>query len=331
MMIGEERKQDILHRIRALLKTYTDRSETDGTCFYEERLAQLIPDKAGRGEFRRQFAEIFREEGIHQHPSPYYTLLLADGDNMGKTIDAQDSPEKHRTLSQRLSAFASTACQMIEGYGGAPIYVGGDDVLAYLPLHAAIQCVADLNDEFNRAMQGFSFSDDKGQRSPTLSGALVIAHHLTPLGEVLETARRAEKKAKGISGKNGLVIVSSKRGGADRPAGAKVSDLAERMQVLIGYVRQKQISAGTAYELEKLHQQLSESGLPAEAFQREAIRIIQRKREAGGGREVQEDVRQEFKQWFRDKALTLDELAQEMIIAGEFAGACEMAEKETQA
>jgi CRISPR/Cas system-associated protein Cas10 (large subunit of type III CRISPR-Cas system) len=168
---------------------------------------------------------------------------------------------------------------------------------------------------------------------------LVIAHHLTPLSDVLETAREAERKAKRRSPKkNALVIVLSKRGGVERTVSAKMGDLLERMPVLIEYMRQKQISAGTAYELQNLHQQLSDTGLPTEAFQREAIRIIQRTRKGGGGREVQKRVRQQFETWFKDKDLTLNELAQEMIIAGEFTRAYEMArispgirEKEAQA
>jgi len=338
VMLGEEREQALLQRIQALLEGYTKRTETEGTYFYAERLAQLISDKARQREFSRRFAQVFKEEGIHQSPSPYYALLLADGDNMGKTIDAQDDVEKHRGLSRRLSEFASAAYRLIEDRDGAPIYVGGDDVLAYLPLHTALQCVSDLNDKFSEYMGGFSYQSNGASHAPTLSGALVIAHHLTPLSDVLDTARKAEKTAKGIPGKNALVIVSSKRSGAERTASARMSGLLERMPVLIEYVRQKQISVGTTYELQSLHQQLHAAEVPDAAFQREAIRIIQRKREGGGGREVREQVRQQFETWFKDKDLTLDELAQEMIIAGEFARAYEMArispgihEKEAQA
>ena len=297
-------------------------SETEGTYFYQERLTQLISDKAKRAEFSSRFAEIFNEENIHQRPSPYYILLAADGDNMGLTIDAQDSLEKHRQFSQKLSEFAQEAMHIIESSAGAPIYVGGDDVLAYLPLHTALQCVSELNSAFDEKMQGISSPEGK---NPTLSAGLVIAHHLTPLSDVLETARRAEKQAKGIPGKNALVIVSSKRGGADRAASAKLSDLIERMQTLINYAQQKPISGGTAYELQTLHQQLSDTRLPLDAFQREALRIIRRKREAGGGQEIPADTQQKFAEWFKDSDLSLAELAQEMIIAGEFAGAYEMA------
>lgn len=333
----EEKKQGLLTRIEELLREYTDRTETEGTHFYEERLAQLISDKAKWSEFRKRFSKIFQEEGIDQRPSPYYILLLADGDNMGKTIDAQDTVERHRELSCRLSELASTAQKIIVDCEGVPIYVGGDDVLAYLPLHTALWCIADLNVKFNQAMRSFSFSDGKVKHSPTFSGALVIAHHLTPLSDVLERARRAERVAKGVPGKNSLIIVLSKRGGVDRKANAKVSDLVKRMQVLIRYVQRKQISTGTAYEIQKLHQQLSEAELPLAVLRLEAIRVIQRKREAGGEHDVQEEVQRQFKTWFEDKNLTLDELAQEMVIAGEFARAYEMAgvpldigEKETQ-
>jgi CRISPR-associated protein Cmr2 len=219
-----------------------------------------------------------------------------------------------------------------------PIYVGGDDVMAYLPLHTALQCISDLNDEFSNHMNGFSFPENGKHRSPTLSGALVIAHHLTPLSEVLETARRAEQEAKNISSsKNMLAIILGKRSGAERTTSAKVGNLVERMQVLITYVKQKQISAGTAYELQNLHQQLGKAGLPSDAVQREALRIIQRKRESGGEREIQKEVRQQFGSWLRDQDVSLEELAQEMVIAGELAKAYEMArvalcigEKETQ-
>lgn len=325
IMLGEEREQALLGQIKELLKDYTEREETDGTCFYVERLAQLVSHTSKRREFRRAFADLFGNAHIRQSPGPYYALLLADGDNMGKTIDAQDDVEKHRRLSQTLSEFASEANQLIVDRGGAPVYVGGDDLLAYLPLHTVLQCISDLSERFSGCMASFSYHEDGESHSPTLSGALVVAHHLTPLSDVLEMARSAEGEAKGLRGKNALVVVLSKRGGVERTVCAKMHDLLERLLVLIEYSKQERISSGTAYELQTLHQQLSEAGLPDGAFQREAMRIIQRKREPGGGLEFQEQIRGQFETWFRDEDLTLDELAQEMIIAGEFAKVYEMA------
>jgi CRISPR-associated protein Cmr2 len=318
----------LLADLKALRKKYQGKKETDGTHFYQDRLVQLLADKDVAADFRREFASTFEKYGIKHRPSPYYALLQADGDNMGKTIDSQKEQQQHIALSKALSTFATQAKGIIKQHDGVPVYVGGDDVLAYLPLHTTLDCVKELDRTFSRAMQNFTTEDGK---LPTLSIGLAIAHHLTPLSDVLETTHEAERKAKRISGKNALAIISSKRGGVERTVSARMGDLLERMPVLIEYMRQKQISAGTAYEFQNLYQQLSDTGLPTEAFQREAIRIIQRKREEGGGREAQEQVRQKFKTWFEDTNLTLGELAQEMIIASEFAKAREMAEKEAQA
>lgn len=330
-MLGE-RADPIRQRIETLLREYTNRTETFGTFFYVERLVQLISEKTKRREFSRRFAEIFKEEQV-QSPSPYYALLLVDGDNMGKTIDMQDEEEKHRAFSQQLSKFAKEASRLIRNEKGAPVFVGGDDILAYLPLHLALQCLSNLNTLFTKYLEDFSFPINSEPRFPTLSGALVIAHHLTPLSDVLDMARSAEKKAKDITGKNGLVIVWYQRGGMERTASAKMGDLLNRMAILIDYRRQKLISTSTAYELYQLHQQLNDVELPKAALQGEAIRIIQRKREVGGSQKILDKVRKQFETWFillstdeSDKnKLTLAELAQEMIIAGEFASAYDLA------
>lgn len=328
--LGEKAKE-LQTQIRTLLKAYTERDETEGTLFYCERLVQLIPDKEKRKKFREQFAKIFREADIHQSPNPYYALLLADGDNIGKAIDAQTTLADHQRFSRKLSEFAAEARSVITKHGGVPIYVGGDDVLTYLPLHKALDCFKALDQAFSNTMQGFTYSDESGDHAPTLSGGLVIAHHLTPLSDVLNTARGAEKQAKKAKGKHGLAITSSKRGGVDRSIKAKASALLARMPVLIGYVQRKEISSSTAYELLQLHQQLQMAELPVEAFEREALCIIVRKREGGGGKDVSEAIQKEFRAWFADPDLTLEELAQEMIIAGEFAKAYDMANKEAQA
>jgi CRISPR-associated protein Cmr2 len=39
----------------------------------------------------------------HDRPTPYYALLHADGDNMGKTISVLASIEAHKALSRALS------------------------------------------------------------------------------------------------------------------------------------------------------------------------------------------------------------------------------------
>jgi CRISPR-associated protein Cmr2 len=327
--ISETKKQTFLRRVEERFGRYATESETPGTYVYAERLTQLIGSEAKRRRFREGFEKIFNdvfeENGVTLRPSPYYGLLLADGDNMGRTINAQKSRIQHQKLSQRLSEFARDAKTIIHRHEGEPIYVGGDDILTYLPLHRALSCIHALDTAFQAKMGEFSHRDGEGMHAPTLSGGLIIAHHLTPLSDVLESARRTERKAKNIPGKHGLAIVLSRRSGIDRTISARMPDLLKRVQTLIHYTRQGLISAGTSYELIRLHQELQGDTATSQSLVGEAIRIIRRKRQVGGMQELQWEVRNQFKIWFKDQDVSLDGLAQEMVIAGEFAAAYDTA------
>ena len=303
----------------------TDTSK-DGSLLYESRITDVVPTKDAIKVLKEALNKVFKEykekHEIKKRPEPYYALLLADGDNMGKVIDNQTSLEQHRDLSRKLSEFATAVPEIVEAkeHEGTVIYTGGDDILAYLPLHTALKCVKELDTAFQDAMQGFTTKD--GLHS-TLSAGLVIAHHLTPLADVLEMARDAEKKAKEVKGKNGLAILSSKRSGEDKQITGKLPDLIERLDTLTDFHRQKAISKGTAYELQKLHRTLAGSGLPKEAIQKEAERIIKRKRESGSDEAVEKKVLKKLGDWLADESISIENVALEMMIAISFAKAKE--------
>jgi CRISPR-associated protein Cmr2 len=325
-----ERCEPLRQAIEALFRLIAERSETPGTLFYVDRLVQLIDDEQKAEKFREEFANLFKDDGVERQPSPYYALLQADGDNMGKTIDEQKEQERHRNLSQALSKFAAQAKDIIRGSQGVPIYVGGDDMLAYLPLHTALVCIKALDKAFKQAMSDFHYDGDK---SLTLSVGLAIAHHLTPLSDVLTQARAAEKKAKQVKDKNGLVISLNKRGSAERGIRGKLAELTDRMEQLIGFTQQKAISHGAAYDLEDLQRRLDILEIEVETrnaiLRKEAIRIIGRKRESGGDEKVDKETQERFEAWLKDETLTLYELAGEMIIAAELAKAYDMAKEKT--
>ncbi|MEW6406913.1 MAG: type III-B CRISPR-associated protein Cas10/Cmr2, partial [Chloroflexota bacterium] len=264
-------------------------------------------------------------------PSPYYAILAADGDNMGAMLDSLADPVANREFSQALSGFAEKARKIIEDHHGMPIYLGGDDILTYLPLDTALACVSELQKAFGSVLHKLNLQG-------SLSGGLVIAHHLQPLSEVLNLARRAEKEAKGIEGKKALCIVLNKRSGAERFIKAKRDVLIERLQTLVTLHRQEAISKGTAYELQNLYRRLEGVNLPEDAlkdaFQKEAIRIVKRKRESGSEESISDKVQKQFKTWI--ETISIGELALEMIVAEIFAKAQDEAklplpEKEAQA
>ncbi len=120
----------------------------------------------------------------------YYAVLMMDGDDMGQWFNRERSIPYHQQLSRRLSLFSQeTVPQLVWKHQGRLVYSGGDDVLAFMPVHQAIELATALRRAFG--------SDDKGLTSDaTCSTGMVIAHKKAPLGKVLSNLRRLEKQAK---------------------------------------------------------------------------------------------------------------------------------------
>ena len=164
-------------------------------------------------------------------PTPYYALLLGDGDHMGSAIDlvarrAEGDPlENHRRLGKHLDEFALGCRERVEAHGGSLLYAGGDDVLALLPLHTALRCARALKESFDAAMARTKLfpidDDDRIPVTPTLSVGLAIAHHLDAMADARELAKHAEGIAKHDAGRNALAIVASKRSGGTITAFSK--------------------------------------------------------------------------------------------------------------
>ena len=117
----------------------------------------------------------------NQYGGKYVAVLAMDGDEMGKWVSGEKTPEfikqisnnakkyltglqqheqikkmrrlltpsYHQQLSEALSNFATWLAQIIvENFEGKLIYAGGDDVLAILPSDRAIACAVALKDVF---------------------------------------------------------------------------------------------------------------------------------------------------------------------------------------
>lgn len=319
--LGEARAKELHTKLATLFKD-------NGGSGYGEDYAVLYASEA-RAAFEneeiidrviKEQEKLLTEYAGRKRPGAYYAMLLADGDNMGKLLDSQTTPADHRRLSRALSEFASEVPKIIFKHKGMTVYAGGDDILAYLPLHTALKCVQELAEAFEQSLSGFSTHE--GIR-PTLSAGLAIVHHMEPLSEVLELVRSAEREAKALQGKNALAIALSKRSGTERLIRARLGDLSKRLETIIGWWRDGTVSKGTAYELDGLARTM-EGILSNEALCAEAIRIVKRKRESRGTREVPREVIDRLTEWLRTE--TLSELAKEMIVAAEFASAKDMAE-----
>jgi CRISPR-associated protein Cmr2 len=324
------KKNEIIKEIKSFLVEKEidpkDISE-DAALVFESRLFEYLPDKREQEEARKMLEKLLEKHFGNHRPNPYYALLIADGDNMGRLIDSKKHIEEHQALSETLSGFAEKVPDIIKEYDGTCIYAGGEDILAYLPLHTALDCAQALEKSFESKMKGFVIKDDKiGNILPTLSGGIVIAHHLTPLSEIVNIAHRAEKEAKLQPGKNGLAIILNKRSGAERLICGKWPVLIERLLTLTSFIKNGWISGGAAYELQQLDNDLSSADIASQALAEEALRIIRRKKQSGGNERIPDEVKTEFNTWLLKDCINLNELAQEMIVVREFASAVSMAE-----
>jgi CRISPR-associated protein Cmr2 len=276
----------------------------DGAMLFHEHFLDIVTDKkhlSTSGEALKEFFKAVKGQLKETLvPYPYYAILLADGDGMGKVIDAQAEKgvEGHQALSQQIDNFAEKAREIVRKHLGATIYAGGDDVLALVPIHTVLACAAQLSDTFKTLLASFK---DKEDNSPSLSVGIAIVHHLELLSEALDVARRAEKKAKSYQKwrqadrkwlkKDALAIIVSKRSGEAYDIAGRWGDLNRFLDQLIPLYGDEIIPKGTAYALRESmlrlqceHLSLIPQEGEAEAKQKkravllaEAERILQRK------------------------------------------------------
>jgi CRISPR-associated protein Cmr2 len=308
---------------------------SDGALLFEERLDDVFADKNKLHDAKEALREFFRQArpiiGAGR-PSPYYAILHADGDGMGAVIDAQAQagPERHRELSRALDEFAANARAIVAQHHGALIYSGGDDVLAFVPLHTLLVCAQELAREFRQQLE--PFKNAKGDSS-TLSVGIAVVHHLLPLSDALDLARDAEKSAKQVDGKNALAITISKRSGGETTVRGQWGVFDKRLERFISLHRHKVLPDGAAYELRDLHERLMPPPAPPddpaqfwEMLRTEAIRILLRKRLPGGKTAFNKDSAADYVQDIGMNKRTLADVASELIVARLLADAADLAQ-----
>jgi CRISPR-associated protein Cmr2 len=287
----------------------------DGSLLFEERINNLlyIPHTSQQTEWQRPALNALQNfiSSLHEElknagfspasPQPYYALLQADGDGMGKAIDNIKNLVGHRKISQALSEFSKSVRKIVETtHEGALIYAGGDDVMALLPLHTVLACAQELSKKFRKTLKDFDYEEEKDdntkeKKTPTLSVGIAIVHHLELLRDARVLAHEAEKLAKNVDGKDALAIILSKRSGETYQMKGKWDEIDKDLEQFTTYTQEGKIPSGTAYELRSVtlplmpltnededentnttRQPSHSSGLQ-DAIKQEALRIFHRK------------------------------------------------------
>ena len=116
--------------------------------------------------------------------SPFYALLMMDGDSLGKHMS---EPKAQDAITKGLAEFTQRVPHTVNAHNGFLIYAGGDDVMAVLPLEDAFSCAKALRDVYLECFKKHPLAT--GEPIPTtLSGAIEFAHIKTPLTTVLKDA-----------------------------------------------------------------------------------------------------------------------------------------------
>lgn len=236
----------------------------DGTILFSSRHARIVKDaglspEQGDTQLRQLKVALKELVDVLGQPLPYLAVLAADGDQMGKTLNAFQTADAHRKFSQKLAQFAQDAGQIVKNYYGVAIYTGGDDVLALLPVDNALKAARELCEKFIETV-GKSAPPSE---HPTLSVGLAIGHFMEPLEDLRAYAIAAEQHAKrprqedtDSTDHNGIAIHVHPRSGADfsirecwREDGGSLD---HRLKCWAGFFDQAKLPKGLPYEIRTL-------------------------------------------------------------------------------
>lgn len=225
-------------------------------------------------------SEFYKSLGEKLKPNVYYAVLRADGDNVGAFISDISKSDKavndNKLFSKALSAFSKEAKNIVKKCHGFPVYTGGDDVLAFVPLDTCVSCAVNLSKHFKTTLKEHLSIDP--EKFPTLSVGIAIVHHLESLDDALALSLKAESDAKSVKDKDALSIILSKRSGLD--VGIKGKFFTEKkgfLKNLFEYIRlfsNDKIPFGLPYELKRLNTDLS--GINADLEEKKILLEIQK-------------------------------------------------------
>lgn len=284
----------------------------EGTIIYKDRHADLIKElKLNANALDGVKAAL---SALGGEPNPYLAVIVADGDSMGKKLSEFTKATEHREFSGKLASFAALAKQIVETHSGVLIYAGGDDVLAFAPVHNCLECARELRNQFYQTT------------GMTLSVGVAIGHFMENLEDLREYGLKAEKSAKGVDGKDALSVHLHKRGGAPIKLASPWNDKPdERIERFAELMNEGTIPTKLPYELRAmatLYESWSDEAAAKAAIAVDLPRLIAKKNSTST-----EGVKQALKSYI-DKithARSLLNLAEELLAARQLAKAMKQA------
>ncbi len=183
-------------------------------------------------ELKKAFPDSFKAH--HK----YIAIVHADGDNIGKVVEAVgEDAAKLKEFSKVLISFAKEATGIVAAdYGGAPIYMGGDDMLFIAPVatrsnkdeskKTIFQLVEDLDklfekrikNEYRETVEEAAKRKGKNPEFPSLSFGISITYYKYPLYEAKNMSYNLLEHVKHKEdGKNAVNVMFQKHSGQQVP------------------------------------------------------------------------------------------------------------------
>lgn len=196
---------------------------------WDKFCSMLNDDKYEENAYKEAFGSDYKS--YHK----YVCVVKADGDSVGATVTHPGLPQgKLEEISDALLKFGRMAAEKIDGFGGLPIYAGGDDILFIAPvvgrtgkdifrlLHEiSSECFADVKDIISELKLT---KDGSEPIKASMSYGLAITYYKYPLYEALVMAETLLGKSKKISGKNAVAWRLTKHSGSYFEAAFSNSD-----------------------------------------------------------------------------------------------------------
>lgn len=210
-----EDKVCLVSRLKKERPQLADFYDLDPNCFFASSLENDNQWEDISPEIRNLRYEL--KELLNQFkfvPSPFYAMLMMDGDKMGKLLSENSGLTDK--ISKALGEFSRAVPGIVEKYNGVCVYAGGDDVLAMFPLEDALPASVALRERYLKA-----FADARTEEpslneidNATISAAIIYSHQNTPLQLVIGYAHNAlDKVAKEDTGRDSLAIKVLKSSG----------------------------------------------------------------------------------------------------------------------
>ena len=172
----------------------------DGNLFHKAALdnPNTFSDREKAATVKRALKKLTKKHGP---VSPFYAVLIMDGDELGKQMS---DGNKQELITRGLADFTKEVPKLVKERNGFLIYAGGDDVLALVTLEDALDCALAVRKHYEDC---FRQEKAAGKLKTSISAAIIYTHINTPLKNVLhESHELLDTVAKEKAGRDAIAI-----------------------------------------------------------------------------------------------------------------------------